>query len=84
MTIQAMATEVFLAAAVPNTAASSPQLMDGNNNLANTPPATGGISVPNDPSGASLTAVNWTNSYQYMHTISATARYLQSLNVLGL
>lgn len=55
MPVASTATEVFIAAAVPNTSAAQPSLMDGNNNLANTPPAPGAITVPQSPAGTSVT-----------------------------
>jgi len=76
MSTPAMATEVFIAEAVPNTAASQPQLMDGNTNLANTPQATGLITVPQSPSGTSTTNTG--------RALEATATYLASkLNILN-
>lgn len=63
-------------AAVPNLAAGVPALIDGNNNLANTPSATGGISVPQSPSGAVTTNTGRSNE--------ATGTYLAtSLNILN-
>jgi hypothetical protein len=71
-----MATEVFLAEAVPNPSASQPSLTNGNANLANTPPATGAITVPQSPSGAVVT--NTGRSTEATYTYMAT-----SLNILN-
>jgi hypothetical protein len=84
MTVSAMAVEVMLGAAVPNLSASTPQLMDGNNNMADTPPPTGNITVPNSPKGDSSTARAFTSGFNYVNTISSTAQFLASkLNVLN-
>lgn len=79
MTIPAMATEVFLAEAVPNTSAASPSLMDGNNNLENTPPATGNIVVPESPKGASLTPRAYTSGFNFVNTITSTQESLKNI-----
>ena len=71
MTLPAMAVEIYLAEAVPNTSASQPSLMDGNNNLANTPAATGALAPPQSPSGAVVTNTG--------RTQSATAAYFSTL-----
>src|SRR5580693_8395150 len=75
----AMAVEVFLGAAVPNLTASQPSLMDGNNNLSNTPPATGTIVVPNTPSGASPIPNNFTGGFNYINTVTSTSKYASSM-----
>lgn len=54
MSVPAMAAEVYFSDAVPNTTASQPSLT-ANNNPLNTPPSPGAISVPQSPSGTSVT-----------------------------
>ena len=81
MSVPAMAAEVAAARAVPNVNASQPSLTNNSNPL-DTPPATGLITVPNSPQGASEDANNFTNGYNYVNTISSTARYMAAkLNV---
>lgn len=77
MTIAATATEVFIAAAVPTTVGSTPGFVDGNNNLANTPPATGALAPPQSPSGAVVTNTGRSNTT----TQSYMAASLNILNV---
>lgn len=49
---QEPSTGLIAGAALPNNIASVPSLADSNNNLANTPPATGNLTPPFSPSGA--------------------------------
>ena len=63
-------------AALPNNAITYPGLTHSNNNLANTPPSTGGITVAQSPSGTSVTSTN--------RTVEATQSYMAaSLNILN-
>lgn len=81
MSVPAMAAEVSAADAVPNTSAARPSYT-ANPNPLNTPPSPGLITSPQSPKGSSDTAKNFTNGYNYVNTISSTARYLAaSLNV---
>ena len=67
-----MAMAVYLGEKVPNTLSSSPSLT-ANSGITNTPPATGGITVPQSPSGAVVTNTG--------RTLSATQSYMAaSLN----
>lgn len=70
-TTPAMAESVFTASVVPDLNAARPSLKDGNNNLANTPSATGTISVPQSPSGAIVTNTG--------RSSSATHAYFETL-----
>lgn len=54
MAVAAMACEVNAARAVPTTAGSTPKLV-ANANPLDTPPATGTITVPQDPKGVQIT-----------------------------
>jgi len=69
MSVPAMAHEVSLADAVPNTSASKPSLT-ANTNPLNTPGATGLLAPPQSPSGAVSTNVNRsaTSSKTYLAT----------------
>lgn len=55
MSISVMVIEYFIASAVPNLSASQPSLTDGNNNMVNTPPATGLLVPPQSPAGVIIT-----------------------------
>lgn len=71
-----MANEVFIGEVVPNLNASSPTAELQPLVLANTPPATGGITVAQSPSGTSVTNTG--------RTKEATASYMTaSLNALN-
>lgn len=76
-----MAHEVDLGQAVPNTNATTPVFIDNTALLpiTNTPPATGTIVVPNSPKGSSDTAHNFTNGFNYTHTITSTQDYVSSM-----
>lgn len=76
MSTPALAHEIFIAAAVPNLSASQPSLMDGNNNLANTPPATGALVPPQSPSGS---VTNQAATYNYTNTVTSTKRYVTAM-----
>lgn len=54
MSVPVMAHTVEIEDSVPNTAGSTPSLT-ANTNGVHTPPATGGISVPQSPAGTSTT-----------------------------
>lgn len=76
MPTPAMAHEIFIAAAVPNLNAAQPSLMDGNNNLADTPPATGLLAPAQAPSG-SVTGQSAT--FNFVNTITSTKEYLHNI-----
>lgn len=75
-TTPAMAHEIFIASAVPDTTAAQPQLKDGNNNLANTPPAPGLLVPPQSPSGS---VTNQSATYNFNNTITSTKKYTGAL-----
>ena len=76
MSVPAMAHEVFVASAVPNTSASQPSLMDGNNNLVDTPDATGLLVPPQSPSGS---VTGQAATYNYTNTVTSTKRYVAAM-----
>lgn len=76
MSIASTATEVYIASAVPDTSASQPTLKDGNNNLANTPGATGLLVPPQSPTGVISSQAP---TFNYTNTISSTTEYLKNV-----
>lgn len=75
MSVPAMAFEVSVADAVPNTSASQPSLT-ANPNPLNTPPSTGALAPPQSPSGAVVTNTN--------RSSLATSTYTAKLNPAGI
>lgn len=74
MSVPVMACTVEVEDSVPNLSASVPSLT-ANNNGVNTPPATGGITVAQSPSGAVVTNTG--------RTVSASAAFMSSMKVLN-